>query len=71
MRTLEKKTDLKKEKKKLSKEDETKMIVIYIVKHLRSLRRGIKRVKKKKKFEMTFMTLGRGRNEVSRKVFPL
>ena len=34
------------------------------------MRRGIKRVKKKK-FEMTFMTLGRGRKEVSRKAFPL
>ena len=48
MRTLEKKTDLKKEKKKLSEEDETKRNVIYICRRLSSLRRGIKRVKKKK-----------------------
>ena len=49
MRTLEKKTDLKKEKEKLSEEDETKRSVIYICRSLSSLRRGIKRVKKKKK----------------------
>ena len=73
VQTLEKKTDFKKKKekkkKRLSKEDETKEECYRFADAWVVWEEEWKELKKKN--EMTFMTLGRGRKEVSRKVLPL
>ena len=71
VRTLEKKIDLKKKIKKNKRWDEGGVLYRFADAWV-VWEEGWKELKKKKKKnEMTFMTLGRGRKEVSRKVLPL